>query len=302
MSEKSQKQKEIVLSWKNIKPLREAIDRLPNFETSIAFGDIFKINIKNFDEKYEQQIRNTALLLRSWRKGPFQIENLFIDAEWKSFIKYNLLRSHFDLNNKKVADIGCNNGYYLFKMLEDNPKKLIGFDPTPLFWCQFDFINHFAKTDILYELLGVEDLSSYEEKFDVIFCLGVLYHRSDPLGCLKSLFSGLEKDGELFLDTFMIEGNEDMALCPKNSYSKISNVYFIPTINALRNWCEKAGFSKFEVLAKNPTDITEQRKTEWVLGQSLEDFLDPNDNTKTIEGYPSPKRVYVKVKKTIVYM
>jgi tRNA (mo5U34)-methyltransferase len=297
MSEKSQKQKELASLWKNIKPLRQMISEIPDFETSVTFGDIFKINIKEFDKKYEQQIKDIALSLCSWRKGPFQIGNLFIDAEWKSFIKYNLLRPHFNLNGKKVADIGCNNGYYLFKMLEQNPKKLTGFDPTPLFWCQFDFINRFAKTDIVYELLGVEDLTDYGEKFDVIFCLGVLYHRSDPVGCLKSLFSGLEKDGELFLDTFMIDGDEDMALCPKNSYSKISNVYFIPTVNALKNWCERAGFGKFEILAKKPTDTNEQRKTEWVLGQSLEDFLDPNDSFKTIEGYPAPKRVYVKVKK-----
>ncbi|MDR0407830.1 MAG: tRNA 5-methoxyuridine(34)/uridine 5-oxyacetic acid(34) synthase CmoB [Campylobacteraceae bacterium] len=297
MSEKSQKQKELASLWKNIKPLRQAIDKLPIFKTSVTFGDIFQINIEHIDTKYESQIKDTALLLRSWRKGPFKIGDLFIDAEWKSFIKYNLLRPHFDLKGKKIADVGCNNGYYLFKMLEEKPKKLVGFDPVPLFWCQFDFINHFAKTDILYELLGIEDLLGYEEKFDVIFCLGVLYHRSDPIGCLKSLFSALEKDGELFLDTFMIEGDEDMALCPKGSYSKISNVYFIPTISALKNWCERAGFSKFEVLAKRPTDTTEQRKTEWILGQSLEDFLDPDDNSKTLEGYPSPKRVYVKVKK-----
>jgi tRNA (mo5U34)-methyltransferase len=242
-------------------------------------------------------IKNCALALRSWRKGPFRVGNLFIDAEWKSFIKYNILRPHFNLKDKKVADIGCNNGYYLFKMLEDKPKKLVGFDPTPLFWCQFDFINHFAKTDIVYELLGVEDLADYGEKFDVIFCLGVLYHRSDPIGCLKSLFNGLTKEGELFLDTFMIDGDEDIALCPKNSYSKISNVYFIPTVGALKNWCERVGFKSFEVLEIKPTDANEQRKTEWILGQSLEDFLDPNDNLKTIEGYPAPKRVYARVKR-----
>jgi tRNA (mo5U34)-methyltransferase len=114
---------------------------------------------------------------------------------------------------------------------------------------------------------------------------------------LKSLFSGLEEGGELFLDTFMIEGGEDIALCPKNSYSKIPNVYFIPTINALKNWCERVGFKDFELLAVKSTDANEQRKTEWILGQSLEDFLDPNDNSKTIEGYPAPKRAYIKVKK-----
>jgi tRNA (mo5U34)-methyltransferase len=297
MSEKSKIQKERAAQWKNIKPLREMISALPDLETFVTFCDTLKIDIKNLDEKYERQIKDTALSLCSWRKGPFQIGELFIDAEWKSFIKYNILRPHFNLKDKRVADIGCNNGYYLFKMLEDEPKKLVGFDPTPLFWCQFDFINRFAKTDIIYELLGVEDLADYGEKFDVIFCLGVLYHRSDPLGCLKSLFSGLEDGGELFLDTFMIEGGEDIVLCPKNSYSKIPNVYFIPTINALKNWCERVGFKDFELLAVKSTDTNEQRKTEWVLGQSLEDFLDPNDNSKTIEGYPAPKRVYVKVKR-----
>ena len=67
-------------------------------------------------------------------------------------------------------------------------------------------INHFAKTDIVYELLGVEHLPLYEEKFDTIFCLGVLYHRSDPVAMLKQLYKGLDGSGEVYLDTFMIDG------------------------------------------------------------------------------------------------
>jgi tRNA (mo5U34)-methyltransferase len=31
----------------------------------------------------------------------------------------------------------------------------------------------------------------------------------------------------------------------------------------------------------------------------LEDFLDPQDESKTVEGYPAPKRVYIKAKKKI---
>ncbi|MDR1976335.1 MAG: tRNA 5-methoxyuridine(34)/uridine 5-oxyacetic acid(34) synthase CmoB [Campylobacteraceae bacterium] len=295
MSEKSKAQKEAAEKWKDIKPLRAMIEQLPQISADITYGDVFTLSLPALSSEDAAKIKSGAQSLRSWRKGPFRLGELFIDAEWQSFIKYNLLRPHFNLKDKKVADIGCNNGYYLFKMMEDNPKKLVGFDPTPLFWCQFDFINHFAKTDIVYELLGVEDLPSYGEKFDTIFCLGVLYHRSDPLGCLKALKAGLEKGGELFLDTFMIDGDEDIALCPKNSYSKIPNVYFIPTINALKNWCERAGFKNFELLSVKPTDSNEQRKTEWILGQSLENFLDPDDNSKTVEGYPAPKRAYVKV-------
>ncbi len=51
--------------------------------------------------------------MKPWRKGPFQINDLFIDSEWQSQIKYNLLEPHFDLKDKIVGDIGCNNGYYL---------------------------------------------------------------------------------------------------------------------------------------------------------------------------------------------
>jgi tRNA (mo5U34)-methyltransferase len=281
------------LTWKNIAPLREALQNLEDVACEVELGDVVQIK-GSFDTK---NIHQVAKMLMPWRKGPFQIGDLYIDSEWRSNVKYNLLRPHFNLEGKTVADIGCNNGYYMFRMLEDKPKKLVGFDPSPLYKTQFDFINHFVKSEIVYELLGVEHLEFYGEKFDTIFCLGVLYHRSDPVAMLKSLFRGLEEGGELILDTFYIDGDEPIALSPESSYSKIPNIYFVPTISALKNWCLRAGFSDFEVLETSKTDATEQRKTEWIEGQSLEDFLDPEDETKTVEGYPAPQRVYIKVKK-----
>jgi tRNA (mo5U34)-methyltransferase len=287
------KEREKWMTWKNVAPLRAAIENLEDVPCEVELGDVIKIK-GTFDE---QKIYETAKLLMPWRKGPFQIGELFIDTEWKSFVKYNLLRGHFDLKDKRVADIGCNNGYYMFRMQEDKPKSLVGFDPSPVYKTQFDFINHFVKSEIVYELLGVEHLEFYEEKFDTIFCLGVLYHRSDPVAMLKSLYRGLDKKGEVILDTFYIDGEDEMALCPESSYSKIPNIYFVPTIKALKHWCRRAGFTAFEVLETSVTDAGEQRKTEWIEGQSLEDFLDPEDSTKTVEGYPAPQRVYVKLTK-----
>ena len=38
------------------------------------------------------------------------------------------------------------------------------------------------------------------------------------------------------------------------------------------------------------TTTEEQRRTELMITESLEDFLDPQDHTKTIEGYQAPTR------------
>ena len=286
------------LTWKNISPLQEAIASLPVLEVSnIVLGDAVEIDFKEITAEQEEQILRTAKLMKPWRKGPFRISRTLIDSEWQSFIKYNLLEPYFDLKNKVVGDIGCNNAYYLFRMQSQYPRKLVGFDPSAVTYSQFQFINYFVQSDIVYELLGIEHVEFYEYKFDLLFCLGVLYHRSDPVMMLKSLYKGLSKGGELILDTFMIDGEEEICLTPRDRYSKIPNIYFIPTVNALKNWCMRAGFESVEVLEIKKTELQEQRKTDWIDSQSLDDFLDPEDNTRTIEGYPAPKRVYIKAVK-----
>jgi len=286
------------LTWKNIIPLQEAVASLPTLPASlITLDNIVAVDFETISKEQERLLLEVAKKLKPWRKGPFRLGEMLIDSEWQSFMKYNLLEPHFDLKDRVVGDIGCNNAYYLFRMLSHKPKKLVGFDPSAITYSQFQFINHFIQSDIVYELLGVEHVEFYEHRFDLLFCLGVLYHRSDPVAMLKSLYRGLNDGGELILDTFMIDGEEEIALTPQDRYSKIPNIYFIPTVNALKNWCYRAGFESIDVLDITKTSSQEQRKTQWIDTQSLEDFLDPTDDTKTIEGYPAPKRVYIKAYK-----
>lgn len=284
------------LEWKNIAPLQEAVRRLPEPKVdSVDLGDVVAAELDpDYERRHGKEIEKTARMLMPWRKGPFRLGKLLIDSEWRSQLKYNLLEPHFDLKGKVVGDIGCNNGYYLFRMQAQHPARLVGFDPSPLYYSQFRFLDRFFRSGIRYELLGVEHVEHYEEPFDTLFCLGVLYHRSDPVATLKSLRKGLKKGGELYLDTFMIEGEGEYCLTPRERYSKIPNIYFIPTVKALENWCHRAGFSRFEVLARRKTDTEEQRKTDWIETQSLEDFLDPKDPDRTVEGYPAPQRLYVR--------
>ncbi|HEC1877205.1 TPA: tRNA 5-methoxyuridine(34)/uridine 5-oxyacetic acid(34) synthase CmoB [Campylobacter jejuni] len=277
-------------------PLYAKIQELKALNLACNFSLDDSVNLST-NSQAKDEILAIVKELKPWRKGPFKIDNLFIDTEWQSFIKFNILKPFMDeISQKCVADIGCNNGYYMFKMLEFNPVKLIGFDPSIKYRLQFELINTLAKTPIKYELLGVEDLPNYGLKFDVIFCLGVIYHRSDPIKMLKDLKAGLNKNGVVFLDTMYIEDEREIALVPNKTYSKIPNIYFVPSISALKNWCERAGFKEFEVLATKKTDENEQRKTEWIDSFSLENFLDLKDKNLTIEGYEAPKRVYIRIK------
>jgi len=287
--------------WKNIQRMQVALKNIKKIDIgnyNISYDDWITVTLDDELSKDDMELLSeNAKILIPWRKGPFNLAGLEIDSEWQSNLKYNLLKPHFELKNKIVADVGCNNGYYMFRMLKEQPKRLVGFDPSPIFNTQFDIVNHFVKSDIKYELLGVEHLEFYEHKFDMIFMLGVLYHRSDPIASLKSLYRAMNKNGEIIVDSFIIDGDDEVALTPKDRYAMIPNVYFIPTINCFKNWMSRAGFVDIELIEITTTDSSEQRVTNWTFEQSLDNFLDPNDSTKTIEGYPSPKRGYLKAKK-----
>jgi tRNA (mo5U34)-methyltransferase len=115
------------LTWKNIIPRQESLKALPHFKAiKVRLGDVIAIEIADATPKDIAHIEALAKINIPWRKGPFAINELFIDTEWQSSIKYNLLKPHFNLKDKLVGDIGCNNGYYLFRMIEEQPKKIGG--------------------------------------------------------------------------------------------------------------------------------------------------------------------------------
>jgi tRNA (mo5U34)-methyltransferase len=68
------------------------------------------------------------------------------------------------------------------------------------------------------------------------------------------------------------------------------NVWFLPSCATLESWLKKCGFEDPRTVDLDTTSLDEQRRTDWMRYESLVDFLDPDDPTKTIEGHPAPKR------------
>ena len=126
--------------------------------------------------------------------------------------------------------------------------------------------------------------------FDTVFSLGVLYHRKTPIEHLEELKDCLVPGGELVLESLVIDADDAAVLVPEDRYAQMRNVWNIPCPSVLEDWLQQAGFVNIRVVNVNQTSLQEQRATDWMVFQSLKDFLDPDDINKTVEGYPAPCR------------
>lgn len=246
---------------------------------------------EDITEGQQKQITHLLKQFKPWRKGPFFIHDIHIDTEWRSDFKWDRLIEHIQpLNNRYVLDIGCGSGYHLWRMLGEQAKFVVGIDPSQLFLSQFWAIKHFNPDPNVHLLpLGVEQLPPLKA-FDTVFSMGVLYHRRSPIDFLTQLRDQLKVDGELVLETLVIEGDENDVLLPGDRYAKMRNVWFIPSVKALTQWMQKVGFKNIRLVNTEKTTLDEQRQTDWMDNESLADFLHPEDPNKTIEGYPAPLR------------
>ncbi|OAT38915.1 tRNA 5-methoxyuridine(34)/uridine 5-oxyacetic acid(34) synthase CmoB [Proteus myxofaciens] len=237
-------------------------------------------------------LNNILKALMPWRKGPFSLYGVNIDTEWRSDWKWDRVLPHLSpLEGRLILDVGCGSGYHMWRMLGEGADFVVGIDPTQLFLCQFEAVRKLLGNNQRAHLIpvGIEQMPELNA-FDTVFSMGVLYHRRSPLDHLWQLKNQLVSGGELVLESLVIDGDEFQCLIPGERYAQMRNVYFIPSAKMLKVWLEKCGFKDVRIVDENVTSLDEQRKTPWMITDSLDAFLAPDDKTKTIEGYPAPKR------------
>lgn len=245
-----------------------------------------------------QEADRIEALLRGfipWRKGPFDVHGIKLDAEWRSDMKWKRIKDSIaPLKGRNVLDVGCGNGYYAFRMKRAGAARIIGVDPTLLFVCQFLALKKMSGATNIHVLpLRLHELPTESRSFDTTFSMGVLYHQRDPASHLIELRETLRPGGELVLETLVLPGNESRVLQPEKRYARMRNVWHLPTISVLRNWLEEAGLLNIQVVDIAPTTVDEQRATSWMPFESLAEALNPVDSSLTIEGHPAPVRTVI---------
>ncbi len=277
---------------------RRAVDALPNIQPeAVELRDAFRLDA-DCDEATRATTRDALFGLSPWRKGPFDVFGVHVDTEWRSDWKWERVSPHLNLTGKRILDVGCGNGYYMWRMLGAGADSVVGIDPNWLFFCQFHAMKRYLAEHPVWHLpMALEELPAKLEGFDTVFSMGVLYHRRSPIDHLLELKDCLLKGGELVLETLVVEGNEHTALVPEDRYAQMRNVWFLPSVAALECWLRRAGFIDVRCVDISVTSVEEQRSTDWMRYQSLPDFLDPDDHSKTIEGLPAPMRAVLVARK-----
>lgn len=272
----------------------EHLNDLPGITAEeVEFSKNIALASSSITEAQKSQTEAALRGLIPWRKGPYDIFGIHIDTEWRSDWKWDrVLPAIEPLQGKLVLDVGCGNGYHMWRMLGSGASRVIGVDPSPRFSVQFEMIKKLAGEHYPVHLVpcAMEDIPRPLQAFHTVFSMGVLYHRKSPLEHLYELRDALKPGGQLVLETLVIEGDEARCLVPENRYAKMRNVWFLPSSKMLVIWLKRLGFKDISIVDETYTTTEEQRSTDWMHFESLPDFLDQNDRTRTIEGYQAPLR------------
>jgi SAM-dependent methyltransferase len=189
------------------------------------------------------------------------MKNLFEEANYQTFDfiggprrgsdsgkKYELSRlSEFDVKGKRVLDVGCNSGYFLYRMLDKDPEFLFGIDLSESYIaCARKFNDlHFKSSKVRF----VRDdffTRDFNEKFDLIICFSTFHYFGElQKAFFDKCFSLLNDDGILLLEMEEFPKN-DVPMVDRSERPADKQRYHYPNELMLKNFI----FGHFNIFDK----------------------------------------------------
>jgi tRNA (mo5U34)-methyltransferase len=108
-----------------------------------------------------------------------------------------------DLTGATVLDIGCNAGFFSVALKQRGAERVVGIDIMPHVLRQARFVADHFKVEIDFRHLSVYDVASLGS-FDLVLCVGVLYHLRHPLYALDQINAVCR---DLFIAQTVIRGD-----------------------------------------------------------------------------------------------
>jgi tRNA (mo5U34)-methyltransferase len=199
-----------------------------------------------------------------------------------------------DFIGKSVLDIGAWDGYYSFLAERNGAARVVSMDhyawgvgpardaywrecfergvlpdhsrDTTEFWQPelfgkraFDLARSVlnSKVEPVVADFMSADLDSLGT-FDVVLCLGVLYHMKEPLTCLERVRKVTGTVAAIETLAIHLDGFDHDSLLQFHAGGEVQGDFgnwFVPTIGALQELCRAAGFSEVKVIAGPPGPV-----------------------------------------------
>ena len=143
------------------------------------------------------------------------------------------------LAGKRVLDIGANDGFFSLCAIMAGAAEVTSIDKDCRTWP--DNIQYSSQVWGVNPEIVTADFRTWEspKRYDVIFFLGVLYHLEDPFTCMRSLYSRLDKNGAVYIESQMSQIESPLPL-----FEYASDIY--PTIAIQeKTWLAATGVSNY---------------------------------------------------------
>jgi tRNA (mo5U34)-methyltransferase len=130
-----------------------------------------------------------------------------------------------DLSGMSVLDIGCNAGFYSVEMKRRGADRVVAIDTDERYLAQARFVAETANVSIEFRNLSIYDVAQIGERFDLVLCLGVLYHLRHPLLALDRMHEHV--CGDWLVVQSMLRGVRDSGFRPRVDYPFTEEAAFL---------------------------------------------------------------------------
>ncbi len=176
-----------------------------------------------------------------------------------------------DLRGASVLDVGTFDGFYAFLAESRGADRVVAVDNEQYRdWVRarwgvdlegaagFRAIADLIGSRVEYMRVDAFDLDRLDERFDLVFCFGILHRVENPLGLLRVLRRRLAPGGELLLETYGVASSAASAgievHVPGDVYARDEFVYWGFTDRGLADLARTAGFKAARALDQQVID------------------------------------------------
>ena len=124
-----------------------------------------------------------------------------------------------DFAGKRVLEMGCAEGFYSFLAEERGAQHVAAFDVVESVIARAKYAAERRHSKVAFFKDDADIWRHDDTKFDLVLCLGLIYHLRNPLGCLEWICKLLAPGGQAVIETALLDNSEDVPEFGKVDYA-----------------------------------------------------------------------------------